>query len=287
MKNGSEIYGAARRGGRLLAARVENDGARRLVRSLEVLSDGDNGDRMAGGRLFFAVDSRLVVIKKVWVRESSFIEATAIAQFEASQCLLEPPEKFYFDLFPLHGRNGHQQFLAIAYHRRPVDDQIEIYGNTLRKPSGFKLDAVALADGYRTFCRADPGDLQLLADIESDTVTMAVLYQGKLHAVARMETTLEDTVSLETAKRLAAEFKMVWGLQSSELFRDGITVPLSRVILAGRYAREEFLRAALEEQMATEVMPPHFHEGYFQLPEAPEDRLVLEQFLIPLGLAAE
>lgn len=287
MKNASETYGAARLGNKLFAARVENDGARLRVTSLLSSDDDMNGETLENGRLFFNIDERLAVVKKIKVRQSSFIEASRIAQFELAQSLLEPAAAFYFDTLPLDNRNGLRRYLSIAYHRPIVDLLMAEYQERLRKPSGFKLDAVAMTDGYRAFCRVEQGDLQVLVNIESDIVTLAFLYKKQLESVGRMEVNLSDDVSASEAKRFAADFKMTLNFHLAELFNDGITVPLSRIILSGSYAGNDLLKAALAERFTIAISLPGFHKGYFDPPTATLDKYKPEQFLIPLGLAVE
>lgn len=287
MKNASETYGAARLGKRLLAARVENDGARRRVTSLLTSDDDINGDTLDNGRLFFNIDERLAVVKKIKVRQSSFIEASRIAQFELAQSLLEPAASFYFDTLPLDNRNGERRYLSIAYHRAIVDKLVAAYQKQMRKPSGFKLDAVAMTDGYLAFCRVEPGDLQILANIESDIITLAFLYKKQLESVGRMEVNLSDDPGASEAKQFAGDFKMTLNYYLANLFNDGITVPLSRIILSGSLAGNDLLRAALSERFTIDISLPGFHTGYFDPPDATIDKYKPEQFLIPLGLAVE
>ncbi|MCK5125225.1 MAG: hypothetical protein KAR42_03125 [candidate division Zixibacteria bacterium] len=287
MKNVSETYGAARLGKRLLAARVVNDGTRLKVTSLLTSGDNLSSETIENGRLFFNVDERLAIVKKISVMQSSFIEAVRVAQFEISQTLLEPVESFYFDNIPLDNRNGHKRFLTIAYHRPVVDKMIIAFEKQLRKPSGFKLDAVAMTQGYLSFCRVEAGDLQVLANVEPDLITFSFLYRKKLEAVSRMEIEIDDAIGIEQAKNLAADFKMTISFKIAELFTEGITVPLSRVLLCGSLARNKIIQAAIAEQFSIDITLPQFHEGYFDPPEDTLDKYQPEQFIIPLGLAVE
>ncbi len=285
MKNAFETYGAAHFGGKLHAARVENDGARTVVTGLMTSDDGLTGDSMGSGQLFFGVNNSLAVLKKIQIKKNPSADPADMAQFEIAQSLLDPPDSFYYDMVPLNGTGGYQRFLSIAYHKREIDRLAESYEQQLRKPSGFKLYAAALADGYRAFCRREPGDLQVLIDIEADVITMAVLYKNTLHAARSLETRPGDTITSATARTLAAEFKMMLSFDLSELFQEGITVPLSRIIVSGAHARDDLVLAALRESFATEIARPHFEEGYFQPVAETITRYHPEQFLIPLGLA--
>ena len=287
MKTASETYGAASFAGKLHLARVENDGARSRVTALVTTDDNLHGDGLNGGRLFFGVDNRLAVVKKIQIRQNPGFDAIEMARFEIAQSLLDPPEAFYFDTLPLENRNGYLRYLTIAYHREEIDRLIEFYQEKLRKPSGFKLHAAALVDGYKAFCRREPGDLQVLADVQSDMVTAAIVYKDKLHAAMRLETTPGETISSISAKKLAAELKLTLSFNLAELFAEGITVPISRMILSGRHARDQMIQTALKDQFPSDITLPHFNEGYFQPVSEIIGRYPPERFLIPLGLAVE
>lgn len=287
MKNASETYGAAILGGTLHAARVENDGARTIVTRLMTADDDVNGDTLESGRLFFGVASSLAVVKKIHIKKSPSADAIEMARFELAQSLLDPPDSFYYDIVPLNGRDGFQRFLSIAYHKDEINRLIEVYQTMLRKPSGFKLHAAALADGYRTFCRREAGDLQVLIDVQTDMVTLAIIYKDKLYGAGNLETIPGDTLSSASARKLAAEAKMMLSFDLSELFQAGITVPVSRMVISGRHAADELLIAALRERFTTPVVRPQFNEGYFHPLSETIDRYPPERFLIPLGLALE
>ena len=98
---------------------------------------------------------------------------------------------------------------------------------------------------------------------------------------------INDEVGIEQAKSLATDFKMTISFKIAELFNDGITVPLSRVLLCGALARNKILHAAIAEQFTIAISLPQFHEGYFDPVEETLDKYLPEQFLIPLGLAVE
>jgi hypothetical protein len=287
VKNAWESYGTARRGGKLLAARVESDGVRLKITSFLTSDDNPSGDTLDNGRLFFSVDKRLSVIKKIEVKKSSPIEAARLVRFEMSQSLLEPPENFYFDFLPIDERNGHRRFLSIAYHKAEVDGCADEYANGLRKPSGFKLDALALAAGYLTFCRTEPGDLQALIDIDADYAVLGILYKQKLRAVDCLKTPTGEKITATGAERLATELRMTLSYHLAELFREGITVPPSSIILSGRHGDDETLIKSLSRHFTTTITHPHLNEGFFQPASETIDRYRPEWFLIPLGLTVQ
>ncbi|MCP4566585.1 MAG: hypothetical protein GY841_03265, partial [FCB group bacterium] len=217
MKNAWETYGAAYLGGQLLVARVENDGTRTMVTALLTAEDNLNGDSLEKGRIFFNAGDRIAVVKKIHIKNVSPEDAIGRVRFEMASSLLDQPENFYIDALPIDENGKYRRFLSIAYHREEIDQQIEKYTDLLRKPSGFKLDAVALADGYLNFCQVEPGDLQVLVNIESESVVLAIIYRQKLRAVGRLEITPGDEITSKTATGLASELKMTVSYHLAEL----------------------------------------------------------------------
>lgn len=286
MTDTSRTIGVARCLDYLRAAQVENDGARIVVRSLEVFA-ADDAHEAREGRLFFNVPERMAILKAILARTGSPIEAADIVQFEMAQSLLDSPEMYYFDALPLCDRPGGRRYISVAYPRRAVDLLIADYHRQMRRPSGFKLNAVAMVDAYLKFCQPEPGDLQLLADLEADTVSLAIVYQRKLRAIGWLDIKLGDTITPGTARTLAVECKLVTGYYLNQLLDDGIGVPLSRVILSGQYADDALIQTSLSDQMAAEIILPPFNPGYFQLENQDEMPSHLEKFMIPLGLAVE
>jgi hypothetical protein len=227
------------------------------------------------------------VTKKIKVGQHSSADSAEIARFEMSRSLLDPTDQFYFDTVTINEKNSSDCYMSVAYHRDEIDRLVQIYQEKLGQPSGFKLDAVALAAGYRTFCRIDPGELKVLANVETDIVTLAILHHGELYSVGRLETAPGEKISEDAAIKLAAEFRITLDYHLGELYQEGITIPISRIVLSGRHACEDNLIIALMEQFSAEIALPHFHEGYFQPASDTIDRYRPEQFLIPLGLAVE
>lgn len=287
MRKAGETFGAMRQGNQFLIARVENDGIRPLVTALLAEQDALEKVSFNGSRLFFGVDEQAAIIKKIQLKKVSPTDMAALVRFEMIQSLLEPASDFYFDSRPINDWEGYRRFIAIAYHRHHIDQEIAVCGDRLRQPSGFKLNALALSDGFLTFCRLDPGDLQILLNVDPLRAVIAILYRRKLHSIGRLDTIPGETITAESARRLSQELKVVISYHLAELFREGVTIPLSRIILSGQHARESTLTTALKETISTEIGLPHFQAGYFQSVADIIEHGQPERFLIPLGLALE
>jgi len=287
MNTATETYGLARFGDTFLAAMVENDGNRLAVKSLGAVNGDTDPALYQNGRLFFNVPDLVTMVKKIRIRPGTLAETPDLVQFEMVQSLLEPQQDFYFDTIPISTEETTRQYLSVAYHRREIDRLMDDYQARLRRPSGFKLNAVAMVDAYLAFCRPEPGDLQVLADIESDGVTLAIIYRRKLHATGRLEMAPGDDISGEIAHALAVEFKMTISYHLTELFQQGITVPPSHIILSGRHASNALIKEALAKQVSAEITLPSFLDGYFQIENKDDNSIRLESYFIPLGLAVE
>lgn len=287
MKKAGETFGAMRQGDQFLIARVENDGIRPLVTALLAEKDDLKKIGFNDSRLFFGVDEQAAIVKKIQLKKVSPTDMAALVRFEMIQSLLESPDDFYFDARPINDWEGYRRFIAIAYHRHHIDREMTVCADRLRQPSGFKLNALALSDGFLTFCRLDPGDLQILLNVDSLRAVIAILYRRKLHAIGRLDTAPGEAVTAESSRRLSQELKVIISYHLAELFREGVTIPLSRIILSGQHAREQSLTAALAETISTEISLPHFQTGYFQSVLDTVEHDQPEKFLIPLGLALE
>ncbi len=286
MTDGRQSLGITRRGNKYLAARVAGEGARLRVISLAALEESLPGHNLNGGRLFCGVEQRLAVTKRVEVKKPSPGEELILARFELEQSLPEDAAGFYFDFVPL-ADSGHQCYLSIAYHKSMIDKLMADYTSILHQPSGFKLDAVALAIGYLKFCRQEPGDLQILLDLDSDAVVIAVVYRQSLCAIDYLALVAGEDITLDRARPIVTDLRLMVDFHLTELFREGITVPLSKIILSGRWAGQPDLINALTEKFSTEITPAHVNEGYLENNAVADHSLSARQFLIPLGLAVE
>lgn len=160
------------------------------------------------------------------------------------------------------------------------------YTEILRKPSGFKLNAVALVSGYLTFCRREPGILQILLDIDSDGAILAIIEDQSIRAIDSISTTAPGEFDQVRIRNLASEIKLMVTFHLNEIFRKGVTIPPSKIILSGGCSSDQLLVEALKERFSAEIISPRINKGYLG-EEYLENYESASQFLIPLGLAVE
>jgi Tfp pilus assembly PilM family ATPase len=277
-------YGAALFTDTIRLACVAPDGSRAVVKLLTEQA-ADLHDAQEPASLFVNVSDRLALVKTIGVDADSSAEAADRARFELAQTLLDPVEDFYFDLYPREYGNGAHRFLAVAYHRQQIDEWMQHFESIAAKPQGFKLDAVAMCDGYRTFCRTEAGDVQALVSIEENGLTIAVLHRLALMSIGSVHVAFGAEPSPDTARKAAVELKMTISYLLSDLFHEGVTVPLSRLLVCGAHARTDTIVDAIAGQFSAPVTCPHFYDGYFDpISDTLADKNP-ERFLVPLGLA--
>ena len=285
MKNSWETYGAAFRGGKILAARVVNDGVKLTVTSLLTSDDNPSGESLDSGQLIFNVNENQAIVKNIDIKAVSGFKVDDLVRFELSQALLDPPTEYYYDALPIGETNGYRRFLTIAYHRREIDRQIDEYSHRLRKPSGFRLNSVALARGYLTFCRRDQEDLQILVDVDCDGCIMTTLYKNSIYGINRLTTLIDEKDMDSQALQLAREIKMTIAFQLARLVQDDIAIEPGQLTLSGKLAESDLFFDTLKNNLSLKVARPVFNLDHFQPTETTIDKYSPALFLIPLGLA--
>ena len=285
MKNSWEAYGAAFRGGKLLAARVVNDGVQLTVTSFLTSDDNPNGDSLDSGQLIFNVNEKLAIVKNIDIKTAGGFKVDDLVRFELSQALLDAPSEYYYDALLIGEKNGNRRFLTIAYHRRDIDRQIDEYSRHLRKPTGFRLNSVALARGYLTFCEHGSEELQILIDIDSDGGIMTTLYKGSIYGINRLTTEIRENDLEQQALLLAREIKMTIAYQLARLVQDDIAVNPDRLIVSGKLADNNALIEPLKNYLNLDVDRPRFNLSLFNPTATTIDKYSPTMFLIPLGLA--
>jgi hypothetical protein len=279
-----DTLGIAPAGDSCLIARVTDDGARRIVTSLDIspappLPAPDNDEQVA-----CLIPDRMAQVRDLRLAPGPSRDGNRYARFEAAQSLLGRAEDYYFDIVEKDCDAEGLRFLVIASHRPAVDTVIASYRKESQRPIRFKTSAKALADGYLAFCRAESGELQVLANFDCDAVSLAFIHKGKLYSLARLDSPPGSELSPEAARRLAMEFKMLLSFQQAGLFRDGITVPPSHLIMAGTLAADPRLRESLTALVHAPIILPPYNRACFRLADHPDNPPALEKFLVPLGL---
>jgi hypothetical protein len=140
---------------------------------------------------------------------------------------------------------------------------------------------VALAHAYKYFCKSEPGDLIALALVTDHLVSIALLYHGRIVALGNSSVGATNR-SEGSFKTIAIALKTLINFKLAALHDDGITIPLSALLVLGDKVGESE-RAVLQSFFSARVAP------------CSPDQVVVEsasrsgldnpsRFLIPLGL---
>lgn len=214
--------------------------------------------------------------------ESGEIEARA--RFELSQCVLDDADQFLFDVIPAGMAN---RYLGLIWRKDNGDRLLNQFGEETGErlaDSGFQLRAAALADGYIKFCRPAGGDFVCLVDFAERAVSMAFVHKSGIADLAclpAMQAGLDSPRELEKA---AVEIKTLAAYRINSLFADGVTTPLSSLLVSGQGCGDEVL-AALGKYFSVEIARPRLNTGFISAETNHSDNPV-EQYLVALGLTA-
>lgn len=251
---------------------------RMLIESLQELPERELcRDRFdAHAELYFAVPDAQAVVKLVKPPNDPTLNADKTALFELLTALPEEADHYFLETYAL---NGCPQRLAVAYHRKLVEEQIERLEKAVIRPSGFRLRSLALAEGYRKFCRPLGGDLVCLLHIDRHQTLLAFLNHGVTVATGFLECSFPDADDSAAMKSALIDIAALVRYRNSLLFKEGFTAPLSLVILCGERA-DTTIAEPLSQLLRVKIAFPEFRTELFADSAANPSAL----FLVGLGL---
>jgi hypothetical protein len=284
VSGGHTRIGVDVRDGLVYTARVEHHPGRQEVLELACLEYGQVGDSrlLQEGEVLVSVPDELVLVKKVSVGAGNDFDTEA--RFELAQTLPEDEDQYFFDILGT-GRDG--RFLGLAVRRDRLDDYTSglpgVSAGT-NGPTGCIMRAAALAAGYVGFCRKSGGDLVCLADFVESAVSLAFLYQNATMDLCHLPLRKSDPNSSTGGEKLAIELKTLVNFKTASLFSEGITTPLSAMIVSGDGITDEVTNT-LKKFFAIDIDRPAVNTGFFSS-QADLASVPLEKYLVALGLAA-
>ncbi|UCE24799.1 MAG: hypothetical protein JSU74_01750 [Candidatus Zixiibacteriota bacterium] len=272
------------RGDLYYVARVEQQPGRHEVKALIRLEQEHLGQHhlLTGGELVLSIPDELVMIKKL--RISGDDEVDLKARFEMVQALPDDESQYLFDIIR-SGLEGH--FVGLAARRDRLADykaRVESIGNGAAAGSRCKMRAAALAMGYTGFCRKSGGDLVCLADFQPSSVSLVFLYQGAVVDLAYLRPGTHDPSSTGAFEKIAMELRTLVNFKTAGLFSDGITTPLSCMIVSGDHVTDEAI-SLLRKSFSIDINRPLINTGFFS-GQSDLTSVPLEKYLVALGLAA-
>ena len=272
------------RGDVYYVARIEHHPGRHEVKALLRLEQEHLGQHhlVTGGELALSIPDELVMIKRL--RLGGEEEVDLRARFEMVQALPEDESQYLFDII----RSGlEDRFVGLAVRRDRLNDhkaRLGSIGNGAAENSRCQMRAAALAMGYTGFCRKSGGDLVCLADFQPSSVSLAFLYQGAIVDLAHLPLGKRDPGRADAFEKIAMELRTLVNFRTAALFSDGITTPLSCLVVSGDHLSDEAINR-LRKSFSIDINRPVINTGFFS-GQADLTSVPLEKYLVALGLAA-
>lgn len=274
------------RDGLFYVARVDHRSGRPEVKALVRFERDHFGAHalLEGGTTVFSVADDIVVAKRVAISDNGR-DANLKVRFELSQAILEDESLFYFDVLPT-ARTGCYLGLMIRKERLLAD-----FANLLNRQQStlgeaqHLIRAAALARGYIGFCRQTGGELICLADFNGSLLSLALMYREQVIDLTYMDLGKFDLVAAPGLEKMAIDLKTVINYRISMLFAEGITVPLSALLIAGDRANQDTVKT-LRRFFSIDTELPKVNPGFFSNPQALAE-IPLEKYLVALGLAVK
>ncbi|MCP4706341.1 MAG: hypothetical protein GY865_17220 [candidate division Zixibacteria bacterium] len=263
----------------LQLAGCNNSGGRIVIDSLGQHGlDELNPDMINNsGELQFSIPEDKAIIKKVKVPSDKNIDKKELAEFEFMSTLIDKNEDLYIKT---NSVNGGTEYLVYGCHRDLVDQKKKFFEDKLMKPSGYKLRALALADGYQKYCWREGGELICLLDLSSLSASYCFLNKDQpifIGSVINSDTdnTNNDTIS----ESFLSDIRTTIQFQKANLFKAGYTTPLSLIVVTGTLAGKK-TNEIFEEKLQLRTISPTIKTALF----TPDVVDRAGHFLISLGL---
>jgi len=230
----------------------------------------------SGAELYFSVPDDEAVVRRLRLPDDLTLDPEKLALFEFAACLPEDSLNYYLETYRINGERRH---LAVAYHRSLVQRRIEQWENLIARPSGFRLRSLALAEGYRRFCRRDGGEVICLINIDSSQTFLVFVNHDAVVSTVALNLQLPDEADSIALKSALIDIAASVRYQNALIFNDGFTAPLSLAVLSGQRANLS-LSQELASILRTNVVLPTILNNLL-----PENQTVSGcQFLVSLGL---
>lgn len=283
MVNESSVrFGLDIRGAGTRLAEVEYGGARPSITSLTTVEWDENKANDIGAATI-AVDDADAIIKEIKLPPESKEQLIEKAQFELRHRLLDPPEQFALETIPT-GRE--QRFIGTAIRHEVGRNKISGTGIDYdRKATGLRVRSLALGLGYLNFCSDRSESLGSLIEITHSGLSLCFIYRSGIIALDHIMTNGIDLESESGQKRVIVDLKTIVNYRLSALFEDGLTLPLSEVLLCSSTAQEA-LTERLENSFKVSVSTPELNRGY--LAESVDiESIHMSDYLVALGLTVK
>ncbi|MFZ5980536.1 MAG: hypothetical protein ACOYVF_07865 [Candidatus Zixiibacteriota bacterium] len=236
--------------------------------------------------IYFCVPDDEVIVKKVRVSKSNIAAIEQLVEFELSRSMLDSEDNFRFSYLPVGNSDS---YLGFVYRRHHLEEMTRFLGLDLSERSltsgGYLIRAAALGKGYLNFCRPVSEELVCLADINDRIVSICFLYKNRIINLGYMNLAAGAFDSDSSIRKAAIDFKTLVNFKLSALSENGVTVPLSGLVMCGD-GLDTKIRTIFAEFFPVGVAAPSVIGEYFVGNEVRQRfEIPLEKYLVALGLA--
>jgi len=234
----------------------------------------------SSGRLQFSVAEDKVIIKRIKIRSDKNLDGKELAEFEFASTLLDKKETFYISA---NSVNGGSEYLVTGCHRFLIEEKKQFFEEMFIKPAGYKIRALALADGYRNFCWREGGELICLLDLSFKVASYCFINNGQpifFGVIRNSEADANENGQISAS--FLNDLKVTIQYQMSNLFKAGYSTPLSLIVVSGTLTGKES-NETIEEKLRLRTISPTIKTALF----APEIVDRAGHFLISLGLTVD
>jgi hypothetical protein len=237
---------------------------------------------LEGEDVIFSVPDNEVVAKNVRLSQADIWDRDLLARFELSQSLLDDENEFCFATLSTGQPN---RCLGLVTRRRNLEQLTGSLLSSLNPAAWspkYEMRAVALGKGYLNFCHPEQGELVCLADFGDNVASICFVSGGNIIGLAHLPPGQFDLNSERGLKKMAVEFKTVVNFRLPSLFEEGVTPPLSALIVSGD-GSDPPVKSALEQHFQVPVTSPRIDRRFPGVDAAAVEN-PLEDYLVAMGL---
>ncbi len=284
----SRRIGLDRRRSGIYLADVDTGGERLLINALRRVGENEltGQSDLSGGHIAVSLPDQLAQVKAVFVAVDSRFPVSDQVAFELTQSLLEPADRFTFDSINCGMGRRHLGFIT---RTELIDETCQSYRLPDAVTSGRTLcartRALALGLGYLYFCQKEGGELVALVDLAGTTASIALILGGGVVGVAWLPIGRFDLGAESGREKLAVELKTLINYNLSSLMTDGISQPLTALLVGGDNADND-VSTALDRYFSGLVRQPRLQLELFAH-ESTVARGDGHRFVVALGLTVE
>lgn len=280
--------GLDRRASGIYLADVQPSGERPEILALRRLGETELADHPNFGTATAAVTfpDRLAQVKTIMVGIDSRFSPDDQVAFELTQSLLEPADRFRFDSINSGYGRRHLGFIT-------RQEQLTKIVETFRMPDrdhdappvAARCRALALGLGYLHYCLREGGELVALVDLADKAASITLILGDGVVAVSWLPLERFNLAEQVGRDKLAVELKTLINYNLSTIMTDGISQPLTALLLFGDHA-DDPTRSALDSYFTGLVRIPRLRTDLFR-EQTTVDRTDGHKFVAALGLTVE